>query len=286
MRVDSCIILAAGMGSRMGKIGRDLPKPLWPLGRKKTFLSIQYEQIRKLGINHIYINTHHREDLVSEYVKKEKMDIEILPEAKLLNVGGTIQSLANKVKSGTCLLINCDQIFTGFEQILKGLKSSIKRDDLASLASIKLHHDEKYNRLRIQGEELKGILKYGEHKKFDNKTYSGLGIVNFSLVDEKSPFENPNFFDFLFSQGKKTIKTVEIDRDSYIDVGTKEKYIDFLFKRKGIDSLNLNTNYQDGFYNFSDSVWSNAPDGTVVIQGEQRPLSQRCLVFRDIIDLY
>ena len=85
------------MGSRMGQIGQLLPKPLSPLGKDRTFLSILYEQIRKAGINKVYINTHHRYDLIREYVSR-KMNIEILPEPELLDVGGTIQSLANKVK--------------------------------------------------------------------------------------------------------------------------------------------------------------------------------------------
>ena len=37
MKVDSCIILAAGMGSRMGQIGQSLPKPLLALGKDRTF---------------------------------------------------------------------------------------------------------------------------------------------------------------------------------------------------------------------------------------------------------
>ena len=286
MKVDSCIILAAGMGSRMGQIGQLLPKPLWPLGKDRTFLSILYEQIRKAGINKVYINTHHRDDLIREYVSRKKMNIEILPEPELLDVGGTIQSLANKVKSGGCLLVNCDQIFIGFDQILKSLESSIKLDDLASLASIKLNHDEKYNRLRIEGEVLRGILKYGEHKELDNKTYSGLGIINLSLVTGKNPRENPNFFDFLFAQEEQSIKTVEIDRESFVDVGTKEKYIDFLFRGKSGCPFDLNICYKDGFYNFSESVWSSAPDGTVVIKGDKRPLNQRCIIYNDIIDQY
>ena len=130
------------------------------------------------------------------------------------------------------MLVKCDQILLDSIRFLKVWRVLIKLDDLASLASIKLNHDEKYNRLRIEGEVLRGILKYGEHKELDNKTYSGLGIINLSLVTEKNPRENPNFFDFLFAQEEQSIKTVEIDRESFVDVGTKEKYIDFCFEEK------------------------------------------------------
>ncbi|PJB53459.1 MAG: nucleotidyltransferase family protein, partial [Bdellovibrio sp. CG_4_9_14_3_um_filter_39_7] len=56
MSINTGLILCAGKGTRMGAIGKVLPKPLWPLF-EKTLIDWQIIQMMKLGIKNIYINT-------------------------------------------------------------------------------------------------------------------------------------------------------------------------------------------------------------------------------------
>ena len=53
MRVDECLIFSAGLGTRMGELGRILPKPAWPLF-ETTLLGAQIEFALELGCRRIF----------------------------------------------------------------------------------------------------------------------------------------------------------------------------------------------------------------------------------------
>ena len=56
MKVDHVLILAAGKGTRMGKIGKVLPKVLWPIFAK-NLIELQVSFAKKLAPNsNIYAN--------------------------------------------------------------------------------------------------------------------------------------------------------------------------------------------------------------------------------------
>ena len=51
------LILAAGKGTRMGEIGKVLPKVLWPI-YERSLLELQVQYAKSLGIKDIYIKNH------------------------------------------------------------------------------------------------------------------------------------------------------------------------------------------------------------------------------------
>ena len=79
MKVDNVLILAAGAGTRMGEIGKKLPKVLWPVF-EKSILELEVLYAEELGAQNIYINTYnYKEKLISFY-----KDSEILQRATLI----------------------------------------------------------------------------------------------------------------------------------------------------------------------------------------------------------
>ena len=49
MQIDYALILSAGLGTRMGEIGKILPKVLWPI-YFKSLLELQIRYCQSLGI--------------------------------------------------------------------------------------------------------------------------------------------------------------------------------------------------------------------------------------------
>jgi mannose-1-phosphate guanylyltransferase len=84
MKVDYCLILAAGFGTRMGLIGKSLPKVMWPIF-EKTLLETQIIYARKFNPRKIYINVHHQADIVVDYFQKKGIasDVEFLFEPEI-----------------------------------------------------------------------------------------------------------------------------------------------------------------------------------------------------------
>jgi len=288
MEIDHCLILSAGKGTRMGKIGGFLPKPLWPIG-DETLLSYQYKFAKKVGVKNIHINISHQSDLIEAYIKNNNFDITLHYEEELLDIGGTLQNLVNHGVCGSCLVINSDQLFLSCEDVVSRLYKKFDSGAVATLGSIKVNSNESYNRLDLNGNKLVEIVKYGEHAEKQNETYAGIGIVNLDLVHKDMDLSERNFFKLIFNNSENSyINVFSLGQDIFYDLGTKEKYVDFLFSKQKTSlfpNLRLNKYLQNGFYNFGEDAWGDAPIGSVIISGKYSKVEGRCLYFNGVIDL-
>jgi len=72
MQIDYCLILCAGIGTRMGPIGEVLPKPLWPIF-ESTILELQIKYAKEMGVKKIFVNGFHQAEIIKEYLEKKKL---------------------------------------------------------------------------------------------------------------------------------------------------------------------------------------------------------------------
>ena len=91
MTIKKCFIASAGYGTRMGNVGKVLPKPLWPIFDARI-LDLQLNYLNELGINDVYMNTHHHSKDLKSWSKKK--NVNILEEEVLLGSGGCIHNLS------------------------------------------------------------------------------------------------------------------------------------------------------------------------------------------------
>ena len=68
MLPERVLILAAGLGTRMGPLGEVLPKVLWPVF-EKTLLELQIHFARELGAKSIYVNTFHQGAKIEKFLR-------------------------------------------------------------------------------------------------------------------------------------------------------------------------------------------------------------------------
>ena len=289
MKIDLCLIMSAGHGSRMGEVGRVLPKPLWPLGRK-ALIERQYDLATSVNLYDIYVNTHHGSESINDYVGRNNLSIKILHEEELLDVGGTVQKLVNLGLQGNCLILNCDQVMTSGQSILKKVLNSHHKNNIATLGAIELLENEKYNRFDLRNGDVVCISSFGSHREDQRFTYAGIGVINLSLIQKTFVNKKANLFDLIFRNKKeRRIELSPIERGAFFDVGTKENFVKFCFESlsdRKLDWLDLGNCYKNDFFNFSDTVWSAAPKGSVILGGEQQKLTHRCLYYNGVIDRY
>jgi N-acetyl-alpha-D-muramate 1-phosphate uridylyltransferase len=107
------MILAAGKGTRLGKITASIPKALVEINGKSA-LQIAAEKCISHGFNDIIINVHHFADMVEEEVarlRKEGFRITISDESeKLLETGGGLYRAKDFFDKDPFLLYNVDII--------------------------------------------------------------------------------------------------------------------------------------------------------------------------------
>ena len=287
MRIDNCLILSAGFGKRMGKIGEMLPKPLWPIG-DKTLLEYQYELVKSIGIKNIFVNISHQGNQITSFLSQKKLKVNIVEEATPIEVGGSLQNLVNMDVKGNCLIINSDQLILNFNDLVSKMEKLYKdMPTLGCLASVVVAESDPYNRFVINDEKLIAIQKYNKTGQNSNSTYAGVGIINLNLLPKKK-LETISLFELIFQNKQKNdILIYPANHRDFFDVGTKEKYAEFLFNNYNNDSfkfLNLKKFFQNNFFNFSDNAWEKAPAGSIVLSGEEFKLPYASICYGSIFD--
>jgi mannose-1-phosphate guanylyltransferase len=238
MQIDYALILSAGLGTRMGEIGKKLPKVLWPV-YFKTLLELQIRYCEDLGLKKIYINTHYLHDEIFNYLKEIGLDkkIVVLHEEQLLDSGGAIHNLAARPEigyKGNLLLVNGDQ-FLFFDK--KFWESALAKlaTSRAVLFGITVEKEAVYNETVISGDKLIEIKKNTE-KNRDYVTYSGLGILNLGGLRPVPGISR--FFETVVNFKEEKVSFVVPDKFEYWDFGTSAIYADSIFKLATVSGRN------------------------------------------------
>lgn len=223
MQIDHALILCAGMGTRMGEIGKKIPKPLWPVFFK-TLLELQVDYCHSLGIKRIFLNTHFLSEEIEAHLKSNPKFAEVimLQEDPLLDSGGAIHNMASRGDvnyTGNLLLVNADQ-FLFFDQKYFTDALAALENSRAALFGIKVDKTAKYNETVLENDLLKEIRK--ADGTYDYVTYSGLGILKLDSLYHVSGISK--FFETVANYKKERVHFVVPEKFEYWDFGTAEIY--------------------------------------------------------------
>lgn len=194
MKINTALILCAGLGKRLNPLTLKTPKPLLKLNNL-TILESCIDLNVKLGIKKIFINTFHLSDQIVKFIKNRNfsVDIEIISDGKkILDTGGGILNMINNSQDENYLVFNPDTLWNQLyvDEIKKMQKFyfSKKLSNILLLVNQNLSFDK-----QLQGDfELKNNLL----TKKDNKNfiYIGCQILN------KNLFENYKVENFSISK--------------------------------------------------------------------------------------
>jgi MurNAc alpha-1-phosphate uridylyltransferase len=109
MTINTAMILAAGLGTRMRPITDTLPKPLVEVAGK-PLIAYGLEALARAGVNHSVVNVHYLAPLLIDWLSgRSGLDIEISDEtAQLLDSGGGIVNALPMLGPDPFLVLNAD----------------------------------------------------------------------------------------------------------------------------------------------------------------------------------
>ena len=90
------MVLAAGLGTRLGPLTDDRPKALVEINGR-TLLEITLTRLRAFSVSEVIVNVHHFADMILEYLAEKQnfgIRIEISHENELLDTGGGLRKAA------------------------------------------------------------------------------------------------------------------------------------------------------------------------------------------------
>ena len=114
MKIETALILCAGLGKRLNPLTLKTPKPLLKL-KDVTMLENCINTATKLGVKKIFLNTFHLKDQISSFLKDKKflIDIQIIDDGKkILNTGGGILNMISNSQDNDYLIFNPDTLWS------------------------------------------------------------------------------------------------------------------------------------------------------------------------------
>lgn len=230
MRIDFALILAAGAGTRMGEIGQELPKVIWPVFEKRI-LELEVLYAKKLGAKRIFINLHHQKEKILDFINSSPVfkGVEILVEKEKIDIGGAIHNLANHVNyKGRLLVLNSDQfIFMDQSSWKRACETFEKSDNL--LFAHQVNSNQLYNGLEINNGQLVSVIPNQKIER-DKQilTYTGMAFISLNKLHRS---HGPSkFFDTVANPNKSNTFCFNIQKAPYWDFGTLKRYWDSCFK--------------------------------------------------------
>ena len=184
-KINTVLILCAGLGTRLRPLTVNTPKPLLKI-KKLTLLENTLNFIKKLKIKNVYLNTFYLSETLKEYVSKldfKNIKINVIHDGeKILNTGGGIFNMIKESQSDNFLTLNPDTIWSekNIEEILNMENFYFKKK--ASNILLVTNKKNSFDR-NLKGDfTLKNNLLY---KKVDNQfIYTGCQILNKKIFKE------------------------------------------------------------------------------------------------------
>ena len=230
------MIFAAGMGTRLGDLTKDIPKALIPVNGTPV-LEYAIKKLSNFGFNQIIINVHHYGDQILSFLKENKnfgIQIEISDEREeLLDTGGGLKKAAWFLDKDEPFLVYNVDVLTDLD-----LKS-IYEHHIASnfMATLATRHRDTARYLLVNNEnDICGWqnIKTGEIIKVRNEisecdrvAFSGIQVINpeiFKLMPKSHVF--PIMGLYLQLAENHRITTFTHDSTKWLDIGKPESILE------------------------------------------------------------
>ncbi|MCB0317346.1 MAG: nucleotidyltransferase family protein [Bdellovibrionales bacterium] len=227
------MILAAGLGTRLGEIGKTTPKCLLEVGGK-TLLEHILVKARTAGINQVVINTHHLAQKISDFLAENKnfgFEIDFSNEDPILETGGGIKKAQEFLNDADIIIVHNGDIYSDFEfQPL--IDFHLQKKCLVSLCVFKKDSDRS-----LVFDTDHNLCGWSNKSSGQQKIIgaAGVNVINFGFTGIYA--FSPKFFNYMLAEEKfsvidvflnaaksnEELKYLEISDFNWYDAGTPEK---------------------------------------------------------------
>jgi len=215
------VIMAGGLGSRLGELTKTTPKPMLRVG-KKPILETIIKNFIDHGFNKFYISVNYKSEQIIDYFGDGEdlgVKIKYIHESKRLGTAGALSLIEDEVKA-PLLVSNGDVITTlNFENMLD---FHCGRNSSATMCV----REHEYNVPYGVVESINGKIKALKEKpKVKLEVNTGVYILDpevVSQVPKDTFFDMPELFELLMEKGLDTY-TYKLD-EYWVDIGHEEEF--------------------------------------------------------------
>lgn len=225
------MILAAGIGSRLGALTQSTPKCLMPLGNGETILDHVAKKLITLGASELVINTHHMAEQIEAHISQQEqygITVHLSHETSLLDTGGGLKNVARHFENESAFIVHNADIYCTSD-IGVTYQAHLKQQASATLvcmtrsSSRGVFVDANSRLTGWTGEQPPHTPKATERRL----AFSGISICSpsiFQSMPDQASFSIMEAF-LLAARDTNNVYASEIDTTTWTDIGTPEKLL-------------------------------------------------------------
>ena len=224
-------VLAGGLGTRLGPLTINLPKALVNI-YGKPFLYWKLKQLESQGFNKVVICTGYKEELILEYLKLNKfdLDIHISNDGKdLAGTGGAIQRAMNKL--GKRFYVTYGDSYLKFHP--KKFEEEFEKINYGTFVTYHKNNNKMKN-LRVENEKITCIDSFPNSRTKMNAIDYGMLAFTESEFNDFSKESAFHLHSVINSSIQNEVAFGFEVHDNFIDMGTSNG-LDSLKKELGED---------------------------------------------------
>ncbi len=192
-RPNVAVIMAGGLGSRLGEITRETPKPLLPVGGR-PILALITEQLRRHGIETIYISINYHADKIRKYFAEHPVagvHINFIEEKNFLGTAGSLSLLPQR-PTEPFILMNGDILSpVNFGNLLEFHNTGAKP---LTVCTREFSFQIPYGVLQLRGDEILDIEEKPSHSIFIN---AGVYVLEPTMLEHVIPGQRLDMPDLI-----------------------------------------------------------------------------------------
>lgn len=235
--MDTAVILAGGLGTRLRPLTLEIPKPLVPV-QGKTLTEQVIDKLKEAGVKKIYLSIGYKAKQIQEYFSDKELGVEInyLIEKERLGTGGWLKLLSREQIdqdfSQDFIVVNGDNLFDlDWGKMYADHK---KTDALITIALTKVDDVSHYGVVDIEDNWIKGFVEKPKPKDAPSNLISSGYYIFSNKIFEELPVEKKFMLEKdVFPQIAEKGKLLGYpDPGQWFDTGTFERWEEVIKKWK------------------------------------------------------
>lgn len=215
------VLMAGGLGSRLGALTKDCPKPLLKINGK-PILEIILENFIASGFHRFYISVNYKAEMIKEYFQDGSrwgVEIRYIHEKERMGTAGSL-SLIDEKPHDALLVINGDLLTkVNFQQLLD---YHMDMNVMATMCVRDYEYQVPYGVIKVENQRLVQIKEKPISKQFIN---GGIYVIQpeaLSYIPPNTFFDMPSLFQEIIN--RKEEATVYPIREYWIDIGRLDDF--------------------------------------------------------------
>ncbi|QHW32612.1 CBS domain-containing protein [Paenibacillus rhizovicinus] len=215
------VLMAGGLGTRLGELTKDCPKPLLRVGTK-PILEIILESFISNGFHRFFISVNYKAEMIKDYFgdgSKWGVEICYIHEGKRLGTAGALR-LLQEVPSHPIIVMNGDLLTkVNFRQLVD---FHVETNAKATMCVREYEFQIPYGVVQAEGHCLRKIEEKPTQKFFVN---GGIYVIDqelMQMIPKDSFYDMPTLFDEAI--GRELNTSVFPIREYWIDIGRMDDF--------------------------------------------------------------